>query len=68
MTAIQCPLCAWQYTPAVRWQCSPDGCGMAFDTFATGGKCPRCSAQFSITWCPVCRRPSPRNKWYAQQS
>jgi len=61
---IRCPLCAWEYSPGVRWQCAPDGCGAAFDTFATGGKCPQCSAQFPVTWCPACHEGTPHKRWY----
>jgi len=61
---IRCPLCAWEYSPGVRWQCGPDGCGMPFDTFATRGKCPRCEAQFPVTWCPACHQGSAHTRWY----
>jgi len=64
MTEIRCPLCTWIYTPGIRWTCGPDGCGMPFDTFKTGGKCPRCDAKFSVTWCPACGKPSPHSRWY----
>lgn len=64
MAEIRCPRCQWQYMPGVQWSCGPDGCGATFDTFATGAKCPRCSARFTVTWCPACGQPSPHKSWY----
>ncbi len=61
---IACPVCSRTPLVGEQWVCGPDGCGFAFDTFASRGRCPRCDAQFAVTWCPGCGKPSPHQAWY----
>jgi hypothetical protein len=65
-TEIHCPRCRWKPPPDARWVCSPEigGCGKIWDTFATGGLCPRCSWHWIITSCHVCRQFSAHADWY----
>jgi len=62
---IRCPACAFSPAVGLQWVCIPDGCGGAFDTFATRARCPHCGAQFAWTQCPACGRTSPHGAWYA---
>lgn len=61
---IRCPLCGFPPWPGLTWQCGGDGCGYAWDTFATRGVCPRCHCQWTQTQCPACHRWSPHEEWY----
>ena len=36
---IQCPKCKWEPDGQPYWQCT---CGVSWDTFATGARCPSC--------------------------
>jgi hypothetical protein len=62
---IRCPRCAWVPGRHDRWYCSHLDCGMAWNTFQTAGRCPRCSHQWTVTACLACRRFSPHLDWYA---
>ena len=69
---IRCPLCAWQPDASSRWSCEPmyspeppfKGCGTAWNTFATHGRCPGCSHQWSWTSCLRCHDWSLHEDWY----
>lgn len=61
---IACPKCGVVPVPGPWWTCAPDGCGEGFDTFATGARCPQCTAQFTWTACPSCARVSAHAAWY----
>jgi Zn-dependent protease len=60
---MRCPSCGQAAPIGNFWRCT---CGQPFDTFATGGVCPRCGAQHYVTACPDCRQPSPLAAWYGQ--
>jgi hypothetical protein len=61
---IACPGCGLSPRVGTMWVCAPDGCGAAFDTFATQGRCPNCDARFTWTQCPHCHRSSAHEAWY----
>jgi len=58
---IKCPLCGW--TPAAHhlWMCS---CRYLWNTFDTGGVCPKCLKQWTETACLECHQWSPHSAWY----
>jgi Zn-dependent protease len=56
-----CPACGAPPPLGAFWRCA---CGAEFDTFATGGACPRCSRRFATTSCPACHRVSPHEAFY----
>ena len=60
---MRCPSCGQAAPIGPYWRCT---CGEPFDTFATGGVCPRCGTQHYVTACPDCRQPSPLAAWYGQ--
>jgi Zn-dependent protease len=61
-----CPSCRSAPPLGEIWQCSH--CAQRFDTFSTGGVCPRCGARFETTTCLFCRERSPMNQWVAGAS
>jgi hypothetical protein len=61
---VECPGCHYRPTPFDLWQCTPDGCGHIWDTFATAARCPGCGAQFPWTACPACGQVFPHRAWY----
>ncbi len=60
----KCPTCNSAPPIGEYWTCSP--CGQAFDTFATGGVCPRCSTRFEVVRCLDCGRQHPMVEWMGQ--
>ena len=58
---INCPKCKWQPTSGKLWECS---CNHIWDTFNTGGQCPKCKKIWADTCCPRCHRWSPHIDWY----
>ncbi len=58
---IYCPKCTWMPVQSSRWQCS---CGGSWNTFDTGGVCPRCSRVWEDTQCLACHAWSPHSRWY----
>jgi hypothetical protein len=62
---IRCPKCNWEPDGQPHWQCS---CGMIWNTFATGGRCPRCAKVWEDTMCVGdaggCNKWSPHLDWY----
>jgi len=58
---IYCPRCAWEPAPTSRWGCA---CGHSWNTFDTGGRCPRCQKQWHDTQCLSCAGWSPHLDWY----
>lgn len=62
-TRIYCPKCEWEPAPHDRWQCV-SSCGMVWNTFDTGGRCPGCSRQWEYTQCLSCGVFSPHEDWY----
>jgi hypothetical protein len=65
---IRCPLCGWRPGKHDRWLClhpAPTGvCGHRWNTFDTGGICPACLYQWTVTACLSCLRMSPHSDWY----
>lgn len=72
---IRCPLCQWQPNASSIWHCGDvghpeyffDGCGMEWNTFATGGRCPGCGHQWQWTSCLRCEGWSLHHEWYAEK-
>ena len=58
---IRCPKCQWTPSAEDRWSCK---CGFLWNTFDTGGVCPRCMFQWRITQCLRCLEMSPHSDWY----
>jgi hypothetical protein len=69
---VRCPSCAWTPESHARWMCvatgAPEffspGCGTAWNTFDTHGRCPGCAHQWQWTNCLVCHQWSPHDDWY----
>ena len=58
---ILCPKCSYEPKDSDRWQCK---CLFVWNTFDTGGKCPKCGYQWQDTACPSCHKWSPHLDWY----
>ncbi|MFL5353320.1 hypothetical protein [Archangium sp.] len=58
---IRCPKCGWRPRKSDLWGCR---CGCAWNTFDTGGKCPRCGIHWKNTQCFRCMQWSPHEDWY----
>ena len=56
-----CPSCRTAPPMGAYWKCGK--CGQPFDTFATRGVCPHCSAQYATTMCLDCQEQRPINDW-----
>ncbi len=56
-----CPSCGASPPMGMFWTCS--NCGTQFDTFETGGVCPRCGRVFAVTSCADCGKASPIAQW-----
>lgn len=63
---IFCPLCRWIPEASSRWVCTRQlgGCGTSWNTFDTGGICPKCSWHWEITQCLSCKQFSLHKHWY----
>jgi hypothetical protein len=69
---IRCPACGWQPGAASRWFCTPtgapehfpNGCGTAWNTFDTRGRCPGCDHVWRWTACPSCGAWALHDAWY----
>lgn len=72
---IRCPRCLWQPRGSEQWVCSDcpvpeglaQGCGTAWHTFSTGGRCPGCRHQWRWTTCLACGQWSPHRDWYEDE-
>jgi len=60
---IRCPLCGWTPRKSDVWACK---CGHLWNTFDTGGVCPACLYQWTVTQCLACHRFSAHSDWYTQ--
>lgn len=60
---ILCPACHWKPRQSSRWQCK---CGCSWNTFDTGGVCPKCGHAWEETQCPSCQEWSPHRAWYRE--
>ena len=58
---IRCPVCGWTPGNEHLWMCH---CGHQWNTFDSGGLCPRCLTQWKFTMCPACQLWSPHSDWY----
>ncbi|MFK7747092.1 MAG: hypothetical protein AB8B65_01745 [Kordia sp.] len=62
---IICPKCNWKPDGGAYWECS---CGHVWNTFATAGRCPKCSKTWEDTRCPSipggCSKWSKHVDWY----
>jgi hypothetical protein len=62
---IRCPKCKWEPDGKAHWQCS---CGIMWDTFSTGARCPNCGKIWDKTQCVIhsggCDKWSPHLDWY----
>jgi hypothetical protein len=72
---IRCPLCRWQPNASSLWYCADagyphnfQGCGTAWNTFDTRGRCPGCAHQWTWTDCHRCFGCSPHEEWYEKES
>jgi hypothetical protein len=69
---IRCPSCGWQPSAHSRWYCTevgaPEhfspGCGTAWHTFETKGRCPGCAHQWRWTACQPCGAWARHEDWY----
>lgn len=58
---IRCPKCNWSPRPGDLWSCK---CGHQWNTFDTGGVCPNCLYQRTVTQCLACHEISAHSDWY----
>jgi hypothetical protein len=62
---IRCPKCEWQPYESSTWACT---CGHEWNTFDTGGRCPKCKKVWEETQCLSdeggCSQWSPHLDWY----
>jgi hypothetical protein len=62
---IRCPKCSWKPDGGEYWRCN---CQHVWNTFDTGGRCPKCKHQHEETQCPDhvggCSKLSPHLDWY----
>jgi hypothetical protein len=63
---IRCPACGVYQPIGDFWECNPDGCGVSFDTFQSGGQCPHCAARFAWTQCIACEKASAHSAFYVR--
>lgn len=75
LSGIRCPRCRWQPAASSTWYCdatyTPEpffaGCGTAWNTFVTRGRCPGCDHQWRWTVCHRCEAWSPHEEWYEER-
>lgn len=60
---FSCPNCKASPPIGQYWKCS--SCQQPFDTFATQGVCPHCSARYETTRCIDCGASTPIAQWIA---
>ena len=61
---IRCPKCDWKPSVESRWGCK---CRHVWNTFLTGGLCPECGYQWTVTSCLGCGEMSPHADWYVRE-
>lgn len=59
---IKCPKCKWKPNSEKLWQCT---CNHIWNTFDTGGICPKCKKKWEDTCCPKCHKWSKHLAWYS---
>jgi hypothetical protein len=60
---IYCPHCKWRPKAEDRWFCMPR-CNASWNTFWTGGVCPKCHYRWLKTQCLSCGEISLHKDWY----
>jgi hypothetical protein len=60
---IYCPHCKWHPKAEDRWACMPS-CNASWNTFWTGGVCPKCQYRWLKTQCLSCGEISLHKDWY----
>jgi hypothetical protein len=60
---IYCSHCKWQPKAEDRWFCMPS-CNASWNTFWTGGVCPKCLYRWLKTQCLSCGEISLHEDWY----
>ena len=73
---IRCPICRWKPSASSLWYCTDagyphyfyKGCGTAWNTFDTRGRCPGCGHQWKWTDCLRCYSCSPHEDWYEENT
>ncbi len=63
MMNAKCPKCDWQPDDSTAWSCD-QSCGQHFNSFKTGGVCPKCSKKWKYTQCLSCHLISLHKEWY----
>lgn len=58
---ICCPKCDWEPDASSEWTCT---CEHIWNTFDTGGICPKCKTRWKDTECLSCHKWSPHIDWY----
>jgi hypothetical protein len=61
---ICCPLCKWTPQAHHWWMCT---CRHMWNTFDTGGVCPKSLYQWRVTQCLSCRGLSAHSDWYPKR-
>jgi hypothetical protein len=61
---VRCPKCEWKPSVENRWGCK---CRHGWNTFLTGGLCPGCGYQWTVTSCHNCGQTSPHADWYVRE-
>lgn len=61
---VRCPKCEWKPSVENQWGCK---CRYAWNTFLTGGLCPGCGYQWTVTRCIACGEMSPHADWYVRE-
>ncbi len=59
---IKCPKCEWEPKELDLWYCT---CNHVWNTFDTGGACPKCKKRWEVTQCLKCHKLSPHLDWYS---
>lgn len=62
---IRCPKCRWSPRKHDTWACT---CGHEWNTFDTGGVCPKCAVRWAETECLACAEWSLHLDWYEEIS
>jgi Zn-dependent protease len=60
-SGFSCPSCRSAPPLGALWACGR--CGVPFDTFETGARCPSCGTVFGETRCADCGRSNPIGEW-----
>lgn len=64
MEGVACPSCGWVPPRGATWLCD---CGHQWNTFETGGQCPRCRKIWHATLCLSCNQLLAHREWYVDR-